>query len=76
MKWNGDKWNKEMLTEDGYLLKIRFVEKLNSYWWGAFFQGKEIAVSTSKKDLKRTLSAAQKAVQQRMIRHLKTKMTG
>ncbi|XLS29733.1 hypothetical protein ACJD0Z_02670 [Flavobacteriaceae bacterium M23B6Z8] len=74
MKWKGDKWNKETITEDGYLLRIRFINKLNSYWWATFFEGEIIAVSNSKKDLKLTLSAAQKAAQQRMIKHLRTKM--
>lgn len=74
MKWNGNKWSKETQTEDGYVLQIRFIEKLQGYWWGTFFHGKTIASANSIKDLKSSLSAAQKAAQQKMIKHLRMEM--
>jgi hypothetical protein len=70
MKWIGTKCRKETLTDDGYLLQIRFIEKLDSYWWGTYLNGKPIAVAKSENDLKRSLSSAQKAAQKMMIKDL------
>lgn len=72
MKWIGDKRNKEILTEDGYYLQIRFVEDLESYWWATFLNGHQIASAVSEKEMKNSLSAAQKAAQRVMIKHLST----
>ncbi|WP_340064988.1 hypothetical protein [Ascidiimonas aurantiaca] len=69
MKWEGDKGFKEIITEEGYHLKVKYKESHNAYWWGAFKDGQIIYVSQPD-DYKKTLSGAQKAAQQRMIRDI------
>jgi len=69
MKWEGDKSFKEIVTEEGYHLKVKYEEAQDGYWWGAFKDGQTIYVSDVK-EFKKTLSGAQKAAQQRMIRHI------
>ena len=70
MKWKGDKYHKEIKTDDGYLLKIELV-KDERYWWAVFKDGTPIVMAKEEKDFKTNISAAQKTAQLRMIKHLK-----
>ncbi|NER12762.1 hypothetical protein GWK08_04880 [Leptobacterium flavescens] len=69
MKWTGNKYKREIVTEEGYCLKVKLTEE-SKYWWGVY-KNKEVIYEAKKdRDLKGNLSAAQKAAQQRMIRHM------
>lgn len=70
MKWNGDKLSKEIKTIDGYILKVAYVDHLK-YWWCVFKENELLFMSKNENDYRKNLSAAQKAAQQVMIRHIK-----
>ncbi len=69
MKWKGDKLRKTINTLDGYLLKVAYIEE-SKYWWAVYKDELLIASSTEKKEYKKSIYAAQKTAQQRMIKHL------
>ena len=70
MKWKGNKYCRQVRTEEGYLLRAEFLSD-SKFWWIVYKNNEIIQVARQDGDYKTTLNGAQKTAQQRMIKHLK-----
>jgi len=70
MNWRGTKKYKELITEDGYYLKVEYLEELK-YSWIVYWRGKILERSISECDFAKSMQLAKAKARLSMVRNLK-----
>ena len=67
MNWYGDDLHKELITDEGYHLRVTYHSILDGYLWSISRNGKQLRASGSR-EFRKNLPAAQRSVQQHFAR--------
>lgn len=70
MRWKGTKKYKELITEDGYYLKVEYLEELK-YSWIVYWKGKVLERSICESDYGKSMQLAKARAKLSMVRNLK-----
>ena len=70
MRWEGTKKYKELITEDGYYLKVQFIEE-SKYSWIVLRNGEIVERAITEQDYGTSMQTAKAKAKLSMVRNLK-----
>jgi len=73
MNWTGTNKQKETITDDGYRLIVKCVDKC-TYTWSVFYRGNRIKKFTDKSPFKETMARAKRQAIRLMVNHMLKKI--